>query len=135
MCAARAGQLFNRYFLDTGLLCHLLRIKSPRGVHVMAWHFRRRRPGGKAGRPGCCRPYLLRQDRKPIISLAARDRLPAGYEWPEQVRDGGLLACGTSLDGLCARIAVYVDQLFRGKKPVDLPVDLPVEQPTTFSRR
>ena len=45
------------------------------------------------------------------------------------VRDGGLLAYGTSLDALYARMAVYVDQLFRGKKPAELPV----EQPKTFS--
>ncbi len=69
------------------------------------------------------------QDRKPIIALAAKHRLPAVYEWPEQVRDGGLLAYGTSLDGLYSRIAVYTDQLFRGKKPADLPI----EQPKTFS--
>jgi ABC-type uncharacterized transport system substrate-binding protein len=67
-------------------------------------------------------------DRKPIIALAAKHRLPAVYEWPEQVRDGGLMAYGTSLDGLYARIATYADQLFRGKKPAELPV----EQPTTF---
>ena len=67
-------------------------------------------------------------DRKLIIALAAKYRLPAVYEWPEQVRDGGLLAYGTSLDGLYSRMAFYVDQLFRGKKPADLPV----EQPTTF---
>jgi len=67
-------------------------------------------------------------DRKAIIALAAKHRLPAVYEWPEQVRDGGLIAYGTSLDALNARIGVYADQLFRGKKPADLPV----EQPTKF---
>jgi len=71
--------------------------------------------------------YFMR-DRKPIIALAAKHRLPAVYEWPEQVRDGGLIAYGTSLDGRYARMAIYADQLFRGKKPADLPV----EQPTTF---
>ena len=68
------------------------------------------------------------QDRKPIIALAAKYRIPAVYEWAEQVRDGGLMAYGTSLDGLNARLAIYADQLFRGKKPADIPV----EQPTTF---
>ena len=67
-------------------------------------------------------------DRKPIIALAARYRLPAVYEWPEQVRDGGLMAYGTSLDGLYARLAAYAAQLFRGRRPAELPV----EQPTTF---
>lgn len=64
-------------------------------------------------------------DRKRIIALADKYRLPAVYEWPEQVRDGGLIAYGTSLDGLYARIGVYADELFRGKKPADLPVEQP----------
>jgi len=68
------------------------------------------------------------RDRKTIIALAAKHRLPAVYEWPEQVRDGGLIAYGASLDGLYARVGAYADQLFRGKKPADLPV----EQPTKF---
>ena len=67
-------------------------------------------------------------DRKPLIALAATHRLPAVYEWPEQVRDGGLMAYGTSLDGLYARVASYAAQLFAGKPPAELPV----EQPTSF---
>ena len=66
-------------------------------------------------------------DRKPIIALAAKYRLPAVYEWPEQVRDGGLIAYGTSLDRLYARIGAYAVELFRGKKPADLPVEQPVK--------
>jgi putative tryptophan/tyrosine transport system substrate-binding protein len=66
--------------------------------------------------------------RKRIIELAAKQRLPAIYEWPEQVEDGGLMAYGTSLSGLSRRIAAYVDRIFKGAKPGDLPV----EQPTTF---
>ena len=67
-------------------------------------------------------------DRKPIIDLALRHRLPAIWEWPEQVRDGGLMAYGTSLLGLYQRVAIYVDRIFKGARPGDLPV----EQPTKF---
>lgn len=67
-------------------------------------------------------------DRRPIIALAAEHRLPAVYEWPEQVRDGGLLAYGTSLDQLYARIGTYAVQLMQGRKPADLPV----VQPATY---
>lgn len=67
-------------------------------------------------------------DRKRIIELAARHRLPAIYEWPEQVEDGGLMAYGTSLALLARRTAAYVDRIFKGAKPGDLPI----EQPTRF---
>jgi putative tryptophan/tyrosine transport system substrate-binding protein len=67
-------------------------------------------------------------DRKSIIALAAQHRLPAVYEWPEQVREGGLLAYGTNLDQLYARIGTYADLLVRGRKPAELPV----EQPATY---
>ncbi|MBK9604897.1 MAG: ABC transporter substrate-binding protein [Betaproteobacteria bacterium] len=67
-------------------------------------------------------------DRKPIIDLALRHRLPAIWEWPEQVRDGGLMAYGTSLLGLYQRVAIYVERIFKGARPGDLPV----EQPTKF---
>jgi putative ABC transport system substrate-binding protein len=84
-----------------------------------------------AERPGAlfvgATSYFMR-DRKRIIELAAKHRLPAIYEWPEQVEDGGLMAYGTSLSGLSRRIAAYIDRIFKGAKPGDLPV----EQPTTF---
>jgi len=67
-------------------------------------------------------------DRKPIIALAAQHGWPAVYEWPEQVRDGGLLAYGTSLDQLYARIGTYAVLLSQGRKPAELPV----EQPATY---
>ena len=47
-------------------------------------------------------------DRQQIIALAAKHRLPAVYEWPEQVHDGGLMAYGTSRDRLYIRLATYV---------------------------
>jgi putative ABC transport system substrate-binding protein len=68
------------------------------------------------------------RDRKRIIALAARHRLPAMYEWPEQVEDGGLMSYGSSLPGTTRRVAVYVDRLFKGARIADLPV----EQPTDF---
>jgi putative ABC transport system substrate-binding protein len=68
------------------------------------------------------------RDRRQIIDLALRHRLPSMWEWPEQVADGGLMAYGTSLAGLYQRVAVYVDRIFKGAAAGDLPV----EQPTTY---
>ena len=68
------------------------------------------------------------QDRKQIIELAAKHRLPATYEWPEQVEDGGLMAYGTSFSVTTQRAAAYIDRIMKGAKPADLPI----EQPTKF---
>ena len=70
--------------------------------------------------------YFVR-DRKRIIELAAKHRLPAIYEWPEHVEDGGLMSYGSSLTGTTRRVAVYVDRLFKGARPGDLPVEQPAE--------
>ncbi len=68
------------------------------------------------------------RDRKRIIELAAKHRLPAIYEWCEHVADGGLMSYGSSLSGLYQCVAAYIDRIFKGAKPADLPV----EQPTKF---
>jgi len=60
--------------------------------------------------------------------LATKHRLPAIYEWPEQVDDGGLMSYGTRIAWVSQRTAAHVDRIFKGAKPADLPV----EQPTKF---
>jgi putative ABC transport system substrate-binding protein len=71
---------------------------------------------------------ILHQDRKRIVALAAKHRLPAIYPWREEVEDGGLMAYGSNLSGLARRVAAYVDRIFKGASPAELPV----EQPTSF---
>ena len=66
-------------------------------------------------------------DRRRIIELAARHRLPAIYEWPEQGEDGGLMGYGASLLGLARRAASYIDRIFKGAKPGDLPIEQPTK--------
>jgi len=68
------------------------------------------------------------RDRKRIIELTARHRLPATYEWPEQAEDGGFMAYGTSLHESYRSIARYIDRILKGASPGDLPV----VQPTQF---
>ena len=67
------------------------------------------------------------RDRKRIIALATTHRLPAMYEWPVHVEDGGLMSYGSSLTGTTSRVAVYVDRLFKGARPAELPVEQPAE--------
>jgi putative ABC transport system substrate-binding protein len=68
------------------------------------------------------------RDRKQIIELANRYKLPSMWEWPDQVDDGGLMAYGpTSLRAIYARIAAYIDRILKGAKAGDLPVEQPTK--------
>jgi len=68
---------------------------------------------------------ILNRDRKLIIALAAKHRLPAIYEWREHVEEGGLMAYGGDASALFRRVAAYVDRIFKGANPADLPVEQP----------
>ncbi len=70
----------------------------------------------------------LNRDRARIITLAAKHRTPAIYQWHEQVEEGGLMAYGSSVSGLSRRMASYVDRILKGASPAELPV----EQPSTY---
>jgi putative tryptophan/tyrosine transport system substrate-binding protein len=67
-------------------------------------------------------------ERKRIVELAAKYRLPAIYFQKEFVDEGGLMSYGTDYADLYRRAAVYVDKILKGTKPADLPV----QQATKF---
>jgi putative ABC transport system substrate-binding protein len=67
-------------------------------------------------------------ERRRLVDLAAKNRLPAVYPWREYVDAGGLMAYGPNTADLNRRAATYVDKILKGAKPADLPV----EQPTKF---
>lgn len=68
---------------------------------------------------------ILNANRRRIIELSAKQRLPAIYEWPEQVEVGGMMAYGSSLTSLSRRVAWYVERILKGAKPANLPVEQP----------
>jgi putative ABC transport system substrate-binding protein len=65
--------------------------------------------------------------RVPIISAAARNKVPAVYGFSYFVREGGLLSYGIDLVDIFRRAATYVDRILRGEKPGDLPVQFPTK--------
>jgi putative ABC transport system substrate-binding protein len=67
-------------------------------------------------------------ERKRIVELVAKYRLPAIYTTKEYVVEGGLMSYGVDALELRRRTAVYVDKILKGAKPADLPV----ERPTKF---
>ena len=67
-------------------------------------------------------------ERKRIVELAVKYRLPAIYYQKEFVDEGGLMSYGADYDDLYRRAAVYVDKILKGAKPADLPV----QQATKF---
>jgi putative tryptophan/tyrosine transport system substrate-binding protein len=64
-------------------------------------------------------------ERKRIVELADKYRLPAIYFQKEFVDMGGLMSYGTDFSDLFRRAAVYVDKILKGAKPADLPVEQP----------
>jgi putative ABC transport system substrate-binding protein len=67
-------------------------------------------------------------ERKRIVELATKHRLPAIYFQKEFVDEGGLMSYGVDYHDLYRRAAVYVDKILKGAKPADLPV----QQATKF---
>jgi len=67
-------------------------------------------------------------ERKRIVDLASKYRLPAIYFSKEYVDEGGLMSYGADFEDLFQRAAVYVDKILKGAKPADLPV----QQATKF---
>jgi putative tryptophan/tyrosine transport system substrate-binding protein len=67
-------------------------------------------------------------ERKRIVEIAGRHRLPAIYWQKEFVDEGGLMSYGPDSTDLYRRAAVYMDKILKGAKPADLPV----QQATKF---
>ena len=71
---------------------------------------------------------LFASERRRLVDLAAKHRLPAVYLVRDFVDDGGLMSYGPLWADVYRRAATYVDKILKGAKPGDLPV----EQPTRF---
>src|SRR5262249_56728141 len=67
-------------------------------------------------------------NRRVIVELAAKARLPTMSNLREITEAGGLMSYGSLRTEAFQRAAIYVGKILKGTKPVDLPV----EQPTKY---
>ena len=68
---------------------------------------------------------VLNSQRKRVVDLAAKSRLPAIYNELGFVEVGGLMTYGASFTDLYRRAATYIDKILKGRAPADLPVEQP----------
>jgi putative ABC transport system substrate-binding protein len=82
----------------------------------------------RAGALSVLGSVMFVNERRRLVDLAAKNRLPAVYAQREFVDTGGLMSYGANVADLSRRAAIYVDRILKGARPADLPV----EQPTKF---
>jgi putative ABC transport system substrate-binding protein len=70
---------------------------------------------------------MFSNERRRLVDLAAKIRLPAVYTSREFVDAGGLMSYGPNIADLYRRAATYVDKILKGTKPADFPVELPTK--------
>jgi putative tryptophan/tyrosine transport system substrate-binding protein len=67
-------------------------------------------------------------NRRTIVELVEKTKLPAVYPFREYAELGGLIFYGTDLASLYRQMAQQVDQVLKGAKPSEIPI----RQPTKF---
>ena len=116
----------NRRELDAaaralGLTLLILEVREPADVERAFADMPGQRAAAVCAVPN---PFVYGQ-RKQILDLAARQRLPGAYGFREFADGGGLVYYGTDLPAVWRRAAAVVDKSIRGARPADLPVEQP----------
>ena len=70
---------------------------------------------------------VIYTNRKTLLGLLAKARLPAIFPVRQFVVDGGLVCYGTNFEDLFRRSTGYVDRILKGADPGTLPVEQPVK--------
>ena len=78
---------------------------------------------------------IFTSERKQLIKLVVKSRLPAIYDDRRFTQLGGLMSYGVHLAELDRRAAIYIDKILRGAKPADLPMEQPTKLELTINMR
>jgi putative ABC transport system substrate-binding protein len=75
----------------------------------------------------CDALFVLADPTRPtIVSLAAKTKIPAIYQFSNFVVLGGLASYGADLKPIFRKVAQYVHKIFKGANPAEFPVEQPV---------
>jgi putative ABC transport system substrate-binding protein len=72
-------------------------------------------------------PTVSSADRKRVVELTVKNRLPTISSFTGWSDNGGLITYGTDRNAIYRRAAAYVDKILKGAKPADLPVEAPTK--------
>jgi putative ABC transport system substrate-binding protein len=109
---------------ELGLVVHLVKVAAIGEYENIFKTAQREHVGAVQILPS---PIFFSQ-RRALIQLAAKYRLPAVYEFRDYVDDGGFMSYGPNIEEMFRGLAGYVDRILKGAKLADLPI----ERPTTF---
>jgi putative ABC transport system substrate-binding protein len=104
-----------------GMRLQYMDVGSPKDIDTAFREARKERAGAVLVLQG---PVFTSQ-RKQIVDLAAKNRLPAIYPQTEYAEAGGFMCYGANTPDLFRRAAYHVDKILKGAKPADLPVEQP----------
>jgi putative ABC transport system substrate-binding protein len=70
---------------------------------------------------------FINNNRRVVMALTERHRLPAIYGLRQFVTEGALISYGPDTADIVRRSAAYVDRILKGENPGDLPVQAPTK--------
>jgi putative ABC transport system substrate-binding protein len=110
--------------LALGMLLHLVEASDPAELTAAFSGIAKARVGAVL----VLGDNMFEDQRRRIVDLVWRTRLPAMYFAKSLVELGGLMSYGPDQNDLFRRAAYFVDKILKGEKPGDLPI----QQPTKF---